>query len=149
MKPYTLRSAGQKDARFLFDLKTEAMKPVSAILKSGEIFNYDEEFKKYLEKFEPEKIQIIQFEEKDVGRLRVVRSPESIYIGGIQILPEFQNKGIGTAVMSDLIKESEKLELPITLEVHQVNLNAINFYNKLGFKECEKTTDKIVMICQP
>lgn len=82
---------------------------------------------------------------KDIGRLRIVRSPESIYIGGIQILPEWQGKGIGKALFSDIIAESDSSGIPIDLEVHHVNESAVAFYKKLGFEEVGKTEKQIEM----
>ncbi len=120
------------------------MKPVSSVLRTVP-FDYDKEFAEHLNKFEPEKTQIIQYEGKDIGRLRIVRSPESIYIGGIQILPEFQGKGIGTAVIKDLMAESQSSGIPITLEVHHVNEKAISFYKKLGFQEVGENGKQTLM----
>jgi ribosomal protein S18 acetylase RimI-like enzyme len=74
-----------------------------------------------------------------------VRSPETIYVGGIQLLPEFQGKGIGTAIFKDIISESEVTGIPVTLEVHHVNEKAISFYRKLGFQETGKTEKQILM----
>lgn len=138
MKIYNLRTAQEDDLEFLFNVSTEAMRPVVEQLHPGEVPNRDEELQKYKEKFIPEKIQIIQYEGQDVGRLRIVRSAESIYVGGIQILPAFQGKGIGGAIFTDLIKESDKLGIPIVLEVHDINGPALSFYKKLGFIEAGK-----------
>ena len=144
MPKFTLRPAEPKDAEFLFNVILEAMKPVSTFLRT-EAFDYDKEFKEHLKKFESEKVNVIQCEGKDIGRLRVVRSEDSIYIGGIQLLPSFQGLGIGTAIMSDLIRESEQLGIPILLEVHYVNEAALSFYTKLGFKEVNRLEKKLEM----
>jgi GNAT superfamily N-acetyltransferase len=135
MKNYTLRTAEITDLKFLFNVSTEAMRPVVEELHPGETFESEKEFEKYKEKFIPEKIQIIQCKDQDVGRLRVVRTNESIYIGGIQILPAFQGKGIGAAIFNDLMEEANKNNLLIILEVHDVNIKALAFYKKLGFVE--------------
>jgi len=95
--------------------------------------------------FDPTLIDVIQYEGKDVGRLRIVRSPEYVYIGGIQILPEFQNKGIGTALFSELKEESKKTGVPIILEVHDENAAAMSFYKELGFEETGKTGKKTIL----
>lgn len=142
---FSLRKANEEDLPFLFKVSTDAMKPVVETLNPDKEFNQEEELAKYIEKFEPEKIQIIQYNSKDVGRLRVVRSPDSIYIGGIQILPEFQGKGIGTAVFKELVEESNSTNIPIVLEVHDVNEPAISFYTKLGFELGEKVGNQTIM----
>lgn len=139
---YTLRIARKDDLRFLFEVSTQAMLPVKKMLQPNFKIDLDKELKEYAEKFVPEKIQIIQFDSEDVGRLRIIRSLDEIYVGGIQILPAFQNKGIGSAIFKDIITEADKLKIPIVLEVAKVNKLAFQFYKKLGFyKVGEKDTD--------
>lgn len=142
---FSLRQATEEDLPFLFKVSTDAMKPVVMTLNPDKEFDEKQELAKYKEKFDPEKIGVIQYEGKDIGRLRVVRSPESIYVGGIQILPEFQNKGIGTALFKELIEESKSTSIPIKLEVHDVNEAAISFYKKLGFEAREKVGNQTIM----
>jgi len=140
IKKFTLRQATEEDLAFLYNVSTEAMRPVVEALGHKE-----KGLSEYKEKFEPEKIQIIQSSGKDIGRLRVVRSSESIYIGGIQILPEFQGQGIGTAILEELIKESNEQNIPIILEVHNVNTKARAFYERLGFTKTEVMGEKLIL----
>lgn len=147
--PFSLRTAKEEDLPFLFKVSVEAMKPVAESLDPEREFDEESEFNRYKEKFEPEKVEVIQYAGQDVGRLRVVRSPESIYVGGIQILPEFQGKGVGTALFSELIEESKTTHIPIILEVHDVNETAMAFYTKLGFVPGEKIGNQTVMTYNP
>jgi ribosomal protein S18 acetylase RimI-like enzyme len=130
---------------FLFQVSKDAMKPVTDALHPDEVIDEARKFEEYKAKFEPGKVDIIQYESEDVGRLRIVRTPESIYVGGIQLKPEFQNLGIGTAIFSDLIDESKQSGIPIVLEVHNVNVGATAFYKKLGFVESEQSGDQTIM----
>jgi len=142
---YTLRIARKEDLHFLFEVSTKAMLPIRKMLQPNLELNLEKEFKEYSKKFTPEKIQVIQFGGIDVGRLRVVRSTVEIYVGGIQILPAFQDKGIGSAIFMDLIKEANELKIPIKLEVAKVNEIAKKFYKQFGFvKVDEKNTDFIL-----
>jgi GNAT superfamily N-acetyltransferase len=142
---FTLRQATAEDLPLLFRISTEAMRPVSEKLHPDKPVDLERKFEEYKAKFEPQKIQVIRYEGNDVGRLRVVRSAESIYVGGIQILPSFQGKGIGHALFSDLIEESKKSGILIILEVHDVNEDAMKFYKNLGFEEGEKVGNQTVM----
>ncbi len=135
---YTLRQATAEDVAFLFRVSTDAMRPVVEALHPGRFFDSETEFRAYQEKFVPTEIEIIQYKGVDIGRLRIVRSLESLYVGGIQILPEFQNRGIGTAILTDLIHESSEIGVPILLEVHEANVKAQNFYRKFGFVKEEQ-----------
>ena len=142
---YRLRKASAQDVVFLFNVSTEAMRPVVESLHPDQTFDTESEFKNYQEKYIPDEIDVIQLDGVDIGRLRIVRSAESIYIGGIQILPEFQNRGIGSAIVTDLIQESNSAGVPILLEVHEVNTKALNFYKKLGFVEVGREEGKLSM----
>lgn len=121
MKKYTLRNAISSDAEFLFNTKELAMQ------SSLGLPNNKADYVEYLKQFEPDKIQVIQYKGKDIGRLRIVRDSNSIYIGGIQILPKYQNLAIGSAILNDLIEESKANNMPITLEVHKTNQKGIHF----------------------
>ena len=57
------------------------------------------------------------------------------YITNIAVLPEYRNKGIGTALLNRLFSLARDLELSfISLEVRESNSKAISIYDKLGFK---------------
>ena len=145
MIKYKLRTAKNKDLKFLFEVSTRAMLPIRKINQPNLQLNLEKEFEVYTKKFEPAKIQVIQMNGRDIGRLRIVRTQEEIYVGGIQILPKWQKKRIGSAIFSDLIKEANKSQLPIMLEVAKVNKIAKRFYERLGFKKVgEKETDLIM-----
>ena len=141
----TLRQAKKQDLEFLFEVSTFAMLPVSLILDKDKVVDPKIRFKEYKAQFEPNKIQIIVFEGKDIGRLRVVDREKEIYVGGIQILPEYQNLGVGTCVFNKLIDQVNKSQKSIVLEVHKVNTKAISFYKKLGFKVESESENKLVM----
>ncbi|MEN9649096.1 MAG: hypothetical protein RL094_63 [Candidatus Parcubacteria bacterium] len=145
MVNYSLRQATEADQPFLFTVVHTAMSPVRLANDPDKIVDMEKGLAEYKEKYPAEKVQVIQYDGKDVGRLRVVRSKEEIYIGGIQLLPEFQGKGIGSSIMRDIINEAKKTKTPITLEVHEVNKAANSFYTKLGFKFVKQEGNQFVL----
>src|SRR5262249_34080406 len=72
-------------------------------------------------KIEDSTTYVIASEGKDVGRIRVVRTERHVLIAGIQILPEHQNKGIGSGVIQSLLHEGRARHIPVTLEVEKDN----------------------------
>lgn len=60
------------------------------------------------------------------------------YIEGIFVNGNYQNKGIGTALLNKAKEEKEKL----TLNVYEKNRKAIKFYEKNGFKIVKEAVDK-------
>ncbi len=59
-----------------------------------------------------------------------------IFIDSIVVLKEYQSRGIGRLFMQEIKKLAKDLKYDkITLNVWEKNINAVNFYKKLGFKE--------------
>lgn len=58
------------------------------------------------------------------------------YIYNIAVWTEYRSNGVGSALLKNLLEYSEKSGLLfLSLEVRKSNINAIKFYEKLGFKE--------------
>jgi len=68
------------------------------------------------------------------ARLREL-SPKLGSISYVAVLPEFQNQGIGTKLIKQLIAKAQQKNLK-TLRLMS-RINAIKFYQKLGFSEQE------------
>ena len=68
------------------------------------------------------------------ARLREL-SPKLGSISYVAVLPEFQNQGIGTKLIKQLIAKAQQRNLK-TLRLMS-RINAIKFYQKLGFSEQE------------
>lgn len=60
------------------------------------------------------------------------------YIEGIFVNSNYQNKGIGTALINKAKEEKEEL----TLNVYEKNREAIKFYEKNGFEIVKESVDK-------
>lgn len=55
-------------------------------------------------------------------------------ITNIAVLPEYRRMGIGTSLLSELVKEADALSLNIlTLEVRKSNIEAQGLYKSFGF----------------
>ena len=65
-------------------------------------------------------------------------------IGNICVKPKYQNKGIGTAVLKEIIFENK--EKNIKLQAFKINERAIKLYERIGFKKVEETKTHYVMI---
>ena len=64
----------------------------------------------------------------------MIKKKNEIILVDIQILPEFQNKGIGASLLKSLVEEASKEKKNILLSVLKVNKRAQNFYKKFGFE---------------
>ncbi len=140
---YRLRLATEEDYDFLYDL-------LKAVMKNYYIDTYgswEEEIERnfFNESFNTLRYQIIACEGRNVGCVAVIRNDSGIFINEIQILPEYQNKGIVKMILDSVISDSGKLEIPICLEVLKVNKKAQRFYERMDFKIRGETETHYVM----
>ena len=64
------------------------------------------------------------------------KSIDDVHITNIVTKKSFRNKGIGNAILNELINQAKIFGYNIiTLEVNENNLPAISLYKKFGFKE--------------
>jgi len=66
------------------------------------------------------------------GMVKVLRSKKRIRLSQIQILPEYRNHGIGTAIIRSLQEECRQLRIPLRLKVLEKN-QSLKLYESLGF----------------
>ena len=86
----------------------------------------------YKTKFPGAAFQVIIFNKKSAGRFYTWENDKEIRLIDITLLPQFRGRGIGTALVRDLIKRSDKFQKKISLHVDPVN-PALHFYLRLGF----------------
>jgi len=67
--------------------------------------------------------------------LHVERRPDQVYLARIEILPEFQGRGIGTRLIKMLIDEAMRDDKAFVLEVLANNHRAQALYERLGLAE--------------
>lgn len=77
-------------------------------------------------------LSVIEYQGCSIGRLRVVRTSASITLAGIQILPAFQNRQIGTTLIEQLMREADLKQVPLLISVEKDNPHAQRLYERLG-----------------
>lgn len=71
--------------------------------------------------------------DEPIGRILVQRAQGVIELIDISLLPEHRNRGIGTALLQELIEESRQSQATVRLQVLRNNEGAIRLYRRLGF----------------
>jgi GNAT superfamily N-acetyltransferase len=140
---YELRSACQDDYDFLYRLLVQTMK-----LYVEQTWGWDEAYQqeRFRQKFDPAAYQIILIDGHDVGALAVERRATEMFLAEIQLLPEYQRRGLGTAVVQDIVAAALRDGLPMKLQVLKVN-PARRLYERLGFTVTAETATHVVMRC--
>ncbi|MEI8407218.1 MULTISPECIES: GNAT family N-acetyltransferase [unclassified Kribbella] len=135
--PYRIRPATADDVGFLTDVSIAATRLPA---------DFDEvEWRAGFAEWTIETLadtSVIELYGERVGRLRISRTPESVELCGIQLLPEVQNRGIGTAIITDLQVEAATNAVPLDLGVEKTNTNARRLYERLGFRKVGESGDE-------
>ena len=82
--------------------------------------------------FSPANQQIVQVEARDVGVISVTRRPPELFLDNIQVVPDYQGQGLGTALISDLQDRARTEDVALALRVNLRN-RARLLYKRLGF----------------
>jgi len=137
-----LRKATDEDKEFLRDLNRIVYEEV-VIEQFG---SWDDVWQSnyFDEKWKAAGYQIIQVEGKPVGTLWTIEEKDHIWLRELQVLPEFQGRGIGTTLMKRELKKAKVRELPIRLRVLKTN-RASHFYERLGFSVYDETETQLYM----
>lgn len=140
---YGLRTITEKDYDFIYQVKKEAYKKyVEIYFGSWDEEQQKEYFKKFIETYK-EGAFIITFNRKDIGFYNGCIIDNKYEIGNICIIPEYQNKGIGTDILKDVLSDNSDKE--ITIQYFKQNPVG-RLYERLGFKLIGETQFHYQMI---
>lgn len=78
------------------------------------------------------------------GALAIDRGADQITLSEILIAPEFQGQRIGTEIVLDVLKSAAEGQLPVKLQVLQMN-RAMALYKRLGFVETGRNETHVLM----
>ena len=110
---------------------------------------FEAQHAQYYQRFPDAEYSIILYRDQPVGRFWIGRTPEQIRLLDIAILPEFQNRGVGAALLKTLLAESERTNLPLRHMVFKLNTAALRFYARFGFSQIEDVGSHIHMERRP
>jgi GNAT superfamily N-acetyltransferase len=140
---YILRPATYADRAWLESLRRAAYRDLFDATWGG----WDEarHRRHFSEFWEAGCISIITVSGHPVGVLQLFKSGDVVEIGEIQVLPEHQNRGIGTRILSDVIECAKNEGKPAALYLGLKNQGALRLYERLGFEETGRSDTHIFM----
>ena len=133
---YELRNADKKDYEFIYQVKKGAYNEYVEI--NFGTWNEEQQreyFAKFIEACK-ESAYIITYEGTEIGFYNGCLEGDSYEIGNICIIPEYQNRGIGTAILRDVLSENVGKE--VRLQYFKQNPVG-RLYERLGFKLAGET----------
>ena len=93
--------------------------------------------REYEARFPDAAYDVILVDQQPAGRIWVGSDDEQIRLLDIALLPAFQNRGVGTALLERLKNHAANERKVLRHMVFVLNNNAERFYERLGFKQIE------------
>lgn len=93
--------------------------------------------------------RIIQMDGVDIGAIAEREEPEALRLSFVGLLPEYQERGIGTGLLKELLARAAAAGMPVKLNVLMVNERAQEFYRRLGFTVSGELDGRYVMEASP
>lgn len=137
----TLRSEGPADGPFLLEVyagtrreELEALPWPAAMRQVFVRMQFNAQQQGYRAAFPRAQFAIILMGDQAVGRIILNRDETEIRLVDIAVLPAHRDRGIGTALMRDLLREAAAAKKPLRLSVLK-GQRAFQLYQRLGFKK--------------
>lgn len=93
---------------------------------------FSAQHKFYMDTFRNARFDLVLYRGEAIGRLYVDRRDDEIRLIDIALLPEHRRKGIGSALIKDLLAEAQGAGKPVRIHVERNN-PALGLYERLGF----------------
>jgi ribosomal protein S18 acetylase RimI-like enzyme len=94
---------------------------------------FEAQWKFYKSEYPGAEFQVILVDGQRAGRLYVHRRESEIRIMDIALLPKFRGRGVGTALLRDILAEGQRTSRRVTIHVETFN-PAQRLYERLGFR---------------
>ena len=101
-------------------------------------WQFDLQRREYDARYPGAEYDLILVDDQPAGRIWIGRDAEEIHLLDIVVLPEFQNRGVGGALLRSLIDEAKQSGSALRHHVFVMNTDALRFYERLGFVVIEE-----------
>ena len=135
-----LRSVTPQDDEFLLSVynstRADELAQVEWAPGQKESFvrwQFDLQRKEYNTRYPDARYQVIIVDDQPAGRIWIGEDETQIRLLDIGLLERFQNLGVGTILLKQLIHEATSKNKPLRHMVFVLNNNAHRFYERLGF----------------
>ena len=140
---YLLRPASDTDKQWLNSLRRDAYRDL--FVATWGRWDEARHLRHFAKSWQAGHISVILVDAAPVGMIQLLESDHEIEIAEIQILPDRQNRGLGSQVLKDLMALASEQSKRVSLYLGLKNRRAFRFYQRLGFKEVGRSDTHIFM----
>ena len=143
---YALRAVTDHDDAWLYQLNAATMREYAEQTYGP----WDEAAARriFASRWDLSSMRIIVVGGEDAGLLDLRRHPDGLEVAQIKILPPFQRRGLGTAILTDILRDTHQRGQSVILRVLKVN-PARRLYERLGFVVTGETDTHFLMAARP
>jgi len=151
---YRIRPATADDVGFLVAVVIEATRAQGRIPNDFDEGQWRKDFADWtMEQVRGEipdsATSVIEVDNQSAGRLRITHTADYIELSGIQLLPDIQRHGIGSAIIEDLKAQAAAAGISLDLGVEKDNPEARKLYERLGFVQIGETEEECKLRWNP
>ncbi len=136
MNTYSLRPAEDSDRDWVWATKKLCLSIY--VKQTFGIWNEETQTARFMASYESKEVKIISMSGYDVGYVAYECTERELRLFNIMILPDFQNQGLGSAIIRKFLNEAEIEQIPLRLQVLKVN-PARGLYERLGLTATGQT----------
>ena len=140
--PLTLRVATARDIDFISRLIETTMR--SYVEQTWGPFSQERTLETVQDAVAAKSYSIVELEGQDIGALAVEYEPTHVQLAQIYIRPPYQNRGVGTQLIRELIQDPKRRGRPVRVRVLAVN-PARRLYEREGFEVTSETQERVFM----
>jgi ribosomal protein S18 acetylase RimI-like enzyme len=100
-------------------------------------WQFERQEEEYTQRYPNSRYSVVLVDGVPAGRIWVGIDDKQIRLLDIAIVPQFQNRGVGTQLLRQLMTEATEANKPLRHMVFVLNDNAHRFYERLGFVTIE------------
>ncbi len=129
MKTLSLSPAKDSDRDWVWETKKRCFS--GYVKQAYGVWDDESQTSRFHATYDPQEVWILKLSESVIGYVSYACNDEEFRLFNIMILPEFQNRGLGSAVIRKCLKEAGSKGVPLRLQVLKVN-PARRLYERLG-----------------
>jgi len=126
------RPAMNSDYDWLYALNQEIYQNLIT-LEFG-YWDKEEELTLFRNTWNTQNITLIIVDKKRAGMFILEERDDHLWLAEIQITPLYQNSGLGTKVIQQILTKAQQRNIPLRLRVLHANYRAYQLYQRLGFR---------------
>jgi ribosomal protein S18 acetylase RimI-like enzyme len=143
----SLRPASHEDGRLVCHIKAAAFRQYHELVWGP--WDDADQARAHEQHMPFENVQIALLDGAPVAFLETGQREDAVWLLNLHVLPEFQNRGIGTHLTRHFLHWAQAQALPARLHVLKVNPAARRLYERLGFHLIAETDTHFRLQCPP